>query len=235
MEIQDGWGKMIGCKLNMVYACDGCGQQEDWRDDDAIISIHRDDDGADYCQSCMRERYAVNDIILAFFPEMAEFINERGSLAAAARSLDLEFDQLQGLVVIQAWDDFQSTLKPDNGATVRLAAFSGTMNRKNAEIIVFKVHLGSADLRADDLIQSRDLGYAIRFDPQNIVDHLQFNSRTTWINMKSWTDRTNYPIEYRYNVFDNAGLDLVFEWARAVAVNWIICIDPIFPEYRFRK
>lgn len=237
------WGGVVGCRPDneekelreMSFSCDLCGKTEYWGDYDELVSIHRDDDEKNYCRLCMNDRYAVNDIILAFFPEMAEFINARGSLAASARSIELDFGELRGLVVIQAWKDFQKTLIPDQRTDVRIAAFTGTMDKSNAEIIKFKVHFGSVSLCVEDNIARLNDDYTARFDPQNIVDHLKFDSRTKWINMNSWEKRSYYPIEYRYNVFDNVGLDLVFEWARAIAVNWIMCVDPVLPEFKHRS
>lgn len=212
------WGDVVGCRPDVYFTCDECGAGED---DD---TIYRDANGCeewgvtgeypiDMCGWCIRRKYRVNDIVLAFYSEMAEFLNQDSDLAATAVcSIAHSWGDLRGLVVIRSWRDYQNYPAPASMAsTIKVFSITGSMHEEEIE---FNTHYGIVNLNADE--------YHINFCGNT-------DSRLTKV--KWLTLDPNVQINhFKYNVFDNIGMDLLFEWVKNGARNWLLRNIPKFKD-----
>lgn len=141
----------------------------------------------------------VNDLVLAFYAEIAEFINQDADMAATARSVELPFDELQSVVVIRQYADYSKT--PAHSGNIKVVTIQGRM--EDNENIIFVIHMG----------------YATTSLPSRRPYRLDGDME--WIDLET-VKRSGVRITFRYNLFDRPGFCLLCEWAMRQSREWLM-------------
>jgi len=171
------------------------------------------------CGSCLRDYYKVDDIVLAFYPELAEVLNQDPDLAATARSVELPFDELQSVVVIREYEDYSKIPEQDilpqkgegSGLTkprVKVVTIQGRIDERKPESIIFEIHAGFAPLTESPPSMSR-------MRPRV---HMK---GAKWIALENYARTAGVRAVFEYNLYDVAGFEFLCEWAKAQAKEWL--------------
>lgn len=221
----------IGGRPDKIFTCDLCDAQE-YADptEQSWVRIYRYEDGQDICGSCLREEFRnVDDLVLAFYPELAKHLSQDPYLLASAGTLDLPFDEVQGVKVIRSREKL-ANFAGDDRVNVNMMVFTGSIQ---GEFITFKANsaftrimVPSTDLVIDEVdsnpnyrpitqpisifkeVNTEQSDFA--WNPAVVFEHL-------WDNADWQTDTSRF----RYNVYDEAGMNKPFEWAVNTAKEWL--------------
>lgn len=175
----------------------------------------------DVCGPCLSRIYEVDDIVLAFYPELADSLNEDEDLAATARSIELPYDDLSCVVIIRQYADYSKVPLRDiipaknegsglSKPRVKVATIVGRMDESNKEFVKFEIHAGYAPI-FDNAIPL--------INPPSWCDSPDTN-KIKWVDLSKVT-APGIQATYRYNLYDEAGLQSLCDWAKKEIRNWL--------------
>jgi hypothetical protein len=180
----------------------------------------------DVCTYCLGEMYDVDEIVLAFYPELADFLNKDPDLAATAMSIELSFVELKAVLAIRQYEDYSQVPAADllpgyvkRPTRVKVVSIQGKIDEHEQELIVFKIHVGYAPL-ADHQFSACQALLGSRFDSLSGGESLFDLARAKWVNLGKYDQNTGVRSTFRYNLFDQAGFQILCEWAHQQTRQW---------------